>query len=132
MILPKKDNEGHLISSKELAQYANAFSNYFQGITVNPKNLGCFYSNTNKRLECEETLLISSIREIKDEKNMDLTFKKDREFLETMARIAGRDFSQETIFISEAVIENGKQIPGRRLTKIRENKLEKDIFARNL
>lgn len=89
IVLPKMDNEGHEISSKKIEQYARAVSNQFGGVTINTKTLGCYISDEDKKLHCEENIQLVGAKDLDDPdiKDPQTQLQKDRDFINFLAKM---------------------------------------------
>ena len=134
IIIPKKDNEGHLINVERLRDYALDMSKQFGGVTVNPKVVGCGIHERTKKLDCDESVYIFSVRDIKKEDfgKADQILEKDRKFMHGLARKAQKQFGQWGILTQEDIVQDNVFVMGKKRKKIGNVLWEKDVFRRNL
>ena len=124
VILPKYDNEGHRINTDELKSDALKMARHFGGVTVLPSILGCY--ETNGELQCEENMMLLSVRDSSDEGIM----KKDRGFINSLAKDIGKRLGQESVFVEEDIIQDVSFVAGVRKESVPKIIREKDFFKR--
>lgn len=99
IILPKYDNSGAKINPELHKKIAVKMSEHFGGVTVFPSVLGCWV-NENNELQCEENVLITSIRDtesIEKGKTIEEVLENDRKFMWELGKKAGEIFGQASI-----------------------------------
>lgn len=108
IVVPKFDNSGNPISDRAISQIAKDMSDRFGGVTINPSVLGCWWDKDRNRLMCENNTTMSSVRDcegMSDNVCRDAV-KKDRVFVQDLAKRVGDDFGQASIMVSEDVLRD--------------------------
>lgn len=137
MVIPKNDNSGKPIKLKVLNKYIGKVNKIFGGSTTIPTTKGC-YVDKNK-LYCENGFLISGVRDF-DSKYNDLSnlsakqrrakLNSDYNQLKRLAKQAGKELGQDSIFIESDYINDASFIPGTWTQSLPKSKLgNKEIFT---
>jgi len=105
VIVPKYDNSGRKIRAEEMEGLAKKMSEHFGGVTIIPSVLGCWVSERDKKLICEENVVFSSLRDSESVPNWEKQKREDETFIKNLAREVGTRFGQESVLISEDKVE---------------------------
>jgi len=126
IVLPKFDNTKiRKIKPEILREFAIKMSNHFGGVTIKPSVLGCWFNSDKNDFECEENIVLFSIRDSESTKNFEEQIKKDREFIDNLSKEAGIKLGQKSVMKFEELTE-GNFIDGKR-----KEKLPKDMVGIN-
>jgi len=63
IVVPKNDNSGKPISTKIIKDYGRRMNKIFGGSTIYPSTKGCYSPPGSSEFYCENSLIISSIRD---------------------------------------------------------------------
>ena len=129
LVLPKFDNDGHKIKPEILKEFSNKMSEHFGGVTINPSVLGCWFNSDINKLECEENIVLFSVRDSETTPNFDEQIKKDREFMEKLSKEAGVKLGQASVFMMEELVE-GDFKEGKRKERLPKNMVGIDFFEK--
>jgi len=107
IVLPKRDNSDRPISKKVHQRYAKQMSNHFGGVTIQPAVLGC-YVGGNKKLQCEENVVLQSARDCMGMKNKICknTITSDYSFIKKMGKSAAKQLGQESVKVDSEVLND--------------------------
>lgn len=107
IVLPKRDNSERPIKKSVHQKYAKDMSNHFGGVTIQPAVLGC-YIGGNKKLQCEENVVLSSARDCKGMKPnvCSATINQDYTFIKKTGKKAARQLGQESIKVDSEVLND--------------------------
>lgn len=136
IILPKYDNSGRPIKHKILSKYISKMNKRFGGTTTTPTVKGCYSFKQNGKdvFQCEKNLQIMAVRDFETPYNRDLRkknanqrrklLKQDYSFMQGLAKYAGKELGQESVFVESDYINDASILKGRKSNKLRRNKLE--------
>jgi hypothetical protein len=103
IIIPKNDNSGEYIPMESKQEFISDITNHFGGVTIIPNTAGCYASQNNNKVQCEEntiiyaTRLFKSSNEIMNAKQVE----EDRNYLKDISKKIGKEYGQESIFTSD-------------------------------
>lgn len=135
IIIPKKDNAGHLLDVGGIKRYAEKMSDHFGGVTINPTVVGCWREKKSDPLQCEENVRLFSGRDFPvgtSDVDAEKKLASDRLFMKKFATDIGRKFGQYSIYVVEDIVKDNKQIRGEWKEQVGEEFREKDIIRRRL
>ena len=128
LILPKFDNtKVRKIKPEVLKEFSNKISEHFGGVTIRPSVLGCWFSSKTNKLECEENIILSAVRDSETTPNFKEQIEKDREFMNKLSEEAGIKLGQESVMIFENLTE-GNFVEGVRKDQLPKNMIGIDFF----
>jgi len=114
IVVPKWDNSGRRIRAEELEEIGKKMAEHFGGVTIHPSVLGC-WKNPEGKLVCEENAIFSSYADSESSPDWEKQKKIDEDFVIKLAKELGEKFGQESVLISEDVVEvefiSGKYSP---------------------
>ncbi len=131
LILPKFDNDGHRIEVDMLRKYATMMAKEFDGVSIAPTTLGCWVPKGGE-LQCEENIKLSSSRDLDDmsDAEAETRMRKDRQFMDKLAKAAGDEFGQDAIFVQTDIIKDFDLKAGRWVRELPEALRETDVFQK--
>lgn len=136
IVVPKFDNSGNPISDKVISKIGKEMSYRFNGVTIHPSVLGCWWDKDRKKLMCENNTIMSSVRDCEDlgENACKDIVDKDRVFVEGLAERVGNDFGQDSIMVTEDILKDAQFVESefkqRVSPKFRRNWGETDWFEK--
>jgi len=105
IIIPKYDNSGNKIATKELKNITKEVSDHFGGATVTPSVLGCWKDEERNVLECEENAVITAIRDSENKSNVSSQNNIDRQFVSELSKRYGDRLGQALITNVRDIVE---------------------------
>ena len=108
IILPRFDNSGSPIKASERESIAKQMAKHFGGVSAH-RITGFWLAHDNTLMGDDNVLLFSS--RLSNEKKQ---LAKDRKFMQTIAKKAGRRFGQESIMLEETPVDEVDFVAGAR------------------
>lgn len=136
MVIPKNDNSGKPIKHKILSKYISKINGRFGGSTTIPTVKGCYSTKEGNKnvFFCERNFEITAVRDFQTPYNRELRklnskqrlkrLSEDYKFMKSLARKAGQELGQDSIFIESDYINDASFIKGNFSKKVRKKKLE--------
>lgn len=94
MILPLEDNNKNPIDIKKHKEYARKITDQFEGVTIIPKIVGCYY-NDEGDWQCDKNIMFIANRFNPQKQS---NFDEDMVFMKRLSKQAGYEFGQESIY----------------------------------
>ena len=121
--LPKYDNSGRHVKPTILKKYAIKMAERFGGVSVNPSVLGCWVNDG--KLQCEENIKLTSAVDSPDQE----VHKEALLFVKSLAKQAGRDTGQDSIFVTDDALNDVLFVKGKYSPALPSSKTGYDIFT---
>lgn len=106
IIVPRYTNDGRAINFDDIKDYIMETIKHFGGVTIIPEVIGCWYSEEKKDYVCDVSMIMIAARDREyAEGNWEEVVKKDREFVENLAKRIADDLGQEAVFVEEDTVD---------------------------
>ena len=143
LILPKRDNSQSKIDYKRFNKYTTKINKIFGGSTTHPVTLGCYYDKKFNRPYCEEGFKITAVRDFDgmytepklknySDAQKQAELKRDYKRVKQIAKLAGKEFGQESIMVLQDNIHDADYVKGKKRKRLQKNKLHENLFEKHI
>jgi len=132
ILVPKYDNSGRKIKSEIIEKFANKMSKRFGGVSIVPSVLGCWVNKDTGKLECEENIKMTSVRDLDNYKSEILKgeiIREDVKFIKSLSKEIGKELGQSEVLTIEDNVD-ASFIKGKRKKELEQEKLGVDWFEK--